>query len=467
MQRSLAVIGAGPAGMAAAIEAVRRGCRVTIIDEAVRPGGQIFRQAHPALRGEEFAEPAELARKHRLLAEFQGVSSKIDYRGEASVYAVFPNGEIHLAQGDATEVLRPDAIILATGVREQVIPFPGWTTPGVMFAGGAQSILKAHRVVPGTNVVIAGCGPLPLIVAAQILRAGGRVAALASLRSLSAMLHHVRGLWHGREIVREGLRYAWTVRRAKVPLLTGYMPVRAIGTERLEAVVLARVDQEGRLLSGSERRIDCDLLAINYGFVANSELAAMAGSEMRRDPVAGGWIPVTDTYGRTSVPGVFVAGDGAGLRGALVAECDGTIVGAAAAMPSSAVDGPTLRAELADAMARRARHLEFQKAVRATLQLPIALWRTVTDETIVCRCENVRFGEIRGALEGGHHSLNAIKRNVRSGMGWCGGRSCLHSVAALTELATGAAPTEMMTPRPMVRPVSFAAIARQRKVEAR
>jgi D-hydroxyproline dehydrogenase subunit alpha len=453
--------------MAAAIEAVRRGCRVTVIDEAARPGGQIFRQAHPALGGEEFAEPAELARKHRLLEAFQEVSSKIDYRPEANVYAVFPNGEIHLAQGEETEVLRPDAIILATGVREQVIPFPGWTTPGVMFAGGAQSILKAHRVVPGANAVIAGCGPLPLVVAAQILRAGGRVAALASLHSLGTMLRHPKSLWHGREIVREGLRYAWTVRRKKVPLLTGYVPVRVIGAERLEAVVLARVDQEGRPASGTERRIECDLLAINYGFVANSELTAMAGAEMRRDPVAGGWVPVTDAYGRTSVPGIFVAGDGAGLRGALIAECDGIIVGAAAATPPAAVDGPKLKEELSEAIARRARHHEFQEAVRATLRLPMELWRIVTDETIICRCENVRFGEIRGALEGGHHSLNAIKRNVRSGMGWCGGRSCLHAIAALTELATGAAPTEMMTPRPMIRPVPFAAIARQRKVEVR
>ncbi|HYC14197.1 MAG TPA: FAD-dependent oxidoreductase [Stellaceae bacterium] len=466
MQRAIAVIGAGPAGMAAAIEAVRRGCRVTVIDEGPRPGGQIYRQAHPALGGEEFAERAELARKHRLIDAFQAVTDRIDYRAETTVYAVFPNGEIHLAQGDGTEVLRPDAMIIATGVREQAIPFPGWTLPGVMFAGGAQALLKAQRVLPGKNAVVAGCGPLPLVVAAQMLRAGGRVAAVASLRSLRGMLRHPRSLWAGRDILREGLRYAWTVRQAGVPQMAGYVPVRAIGEEHLEAVVLARIDAEGRVVPGSERRIACDLLAINYGFVANSELVAMSGAEMRRDPLIGGWLPVTDAYGRTSVPGVFAAGDGAGLRGALVAECDGRIVGAAASVPSTAVDGAALRAELAETMARRARHLEFQQAVRATLRLPIGLWRLVEDNTIVCRCENVRFGEIREALESGHRSLNAVKRNVRSGMGWCGGRTCLHAIAALAELATGEAPTEMMTPRPMVRPVPFAAIARQKKAAA-
>ncbi|HVM79998.1 MAG TPA: NAD(P)/FAD-dependent oxidoreductase [Stellaceae bacterium] len=466
MQRSIVIIGAGPAGMAAAIEAVRRGCRVTVIDEGPRPGGQIYRQPHPALHGEDFAEPSELARKHRLIDGFQAVIDRIDYRAEANVYAVFPNGEIHLAQGDRTEVLRPDAMIIATGVREQAIPFPGWTIPGVMFAGGAQSILKAQRVLPGRNVVVAGCGPLPRVVAAQILRAGGSVAALASLRSLRAMLRYPRSLWCGRDILREGLRYEWTVLRARVPQFTGYVPVRAIGGERLEAVALARIDAEDRIVSGSEREIACDLLAINYGFVANSELAAMTGAEMRRDPVIGGWVAVTDAFGRTSVPGVFVAGDSAGLRGALVAECDGTIVGAAAAVPSTAVDGAALKTNLAATMARRTRHLEFQQAVRATLRLPDGIWRIVTDDTLVCRCENVRFGEIREALESGHRSLNAIKRNVRSGMGWCGGRTCLHAIASLAEAATGQAPAEMMTPRPMARPVPFAAIARQKRAAA-
>lgn len=452
--------------MAAAIEGVRRGCRVTVIDEGPRPGGQIYRQAHPALPGEEFAEPAELDRKHRLLSAFQAVVERIDYRAEATVYAVFPNGEIHLAQGDRTEVLRPDAMIVATGLREQAIPFPGWTLPGVMFAGGAQSLLKAQRVLPGRNAVVAGCGPLPLVVAAQMLRAGGRVAAVASLRSLRTMLRHPRSLWRGRSILLEGLRYERTVRRAGVPELMGYVPVRAIGGERLEAVALARVDREGRVVPGTERRIACDLLAINYGFVANSELVAMSGAEMRRDPLIGGWLPVTDDYGRTSVPGVFAAGDGAGLRGALVAECDGTIVGAAASLSPTAVDGAALRAELAETIARRARHLDFQQAVRATLRLPIGIWRLVTDDTIVCRCENVHSSEIREALESGHRSLNALKRNVRSGMGWCGGRTCLHAIASLAELATGEAPSEMMTPRPMVRPVPFAAIARQKKAAA-
>jgi D-hydroxyproline dehydrogenase subunit alpha len=448
--------------MAAAIESTRVGGRVTLIDEAALPGGQIYRQSDPELKGEEFAERAERDRKHRLIQGFNQIVGSIDYRAGATVYALFANGEVHVAHGDRTEVLRPDATILATGVRELAIPFPGWTTPGVMFAGGVQALLKSQRVLAGRKSVVAGCGPLPVVVAAQMLRAGGTVAALAPLRSFSAMLRHPAGLWYGRAIVREGLRYAWSVRRAGVPVMTGFVPIRAIGKDRIEAVVLARVDAVGRRIPGTEREIACDLLAINYGFVANSELAAMAGARMRRDPVGGGWLPIVDEFGCTSVPGLLVAGDGAGLRGALIAEIEGTIVAAAATSPTS-TERAGMRRDLAEALARRRTWLRFQEAVRTTLRLSPELWRVADDDTIVCRCENVRLGEIRGAIEGGHRSINAIKRNVRTGMGWCGGRICLHALAALIELHTGAAPAEMMTPRPMIRPVSFAAIAQQKR----
>jgi len=208
----------------------------------------------------------------------------------------------------------------------------------------------------------------------------------------------------------------------------------------------------GLIKTGNEREVACDLLAVNYGFVSNVELAAMAG--VRMAPAStGGWTPECDAAGKTNVQGIFVAGDCAGLRGALVAEAEGTIVGAAAA--GAAADNA--------ATARRRSALAFQQAVRATLHVPAQLWALAKDDTIVCRCENVTLGELRGALDEGHRSLNAVKRNTRAGMGWCGGRTCLHAVAALAGLHAGIGPVAMMTPRPVVRPVTFAALANQQK----
>jgi NADPH-dependent 2,4-dienoyl-CoA reductase/sulfur reductase-like enzyme len=449
--------------MAAAIEAAARGCEVTVLDESARPGGQIYRQADPRLPGTEYAEPTELARKKRLLRRFDESLHAIDYRANAIAYAAFGNGELHVQVGDRTEVLKPDAVVLATGMRERAIPFPGWTLPGVMFAGGAQAILKAQRTSPGRIAVVAGCGPLPIVVASQLTRAGTKVAALASLRSPLAILRSPGGVWHGRDIMREGVRYGRSLLDASVPRLTGYVPIRALGKECLEAVQLARVDAHGQVVPGTVREIACDLLAVNYGFIANSELAAMAGARIRHDPDGGFWLPETDEEGRTSLPWLFAAGDTAGLRGALVAESEGTIVGAAAASAGRTV---TASDALSKAIAARRRYSRFARVVRQTLAVPVALWRTATDDTIVCRCENVLLSELRSTLERGHHSLNAIKRHARPGMGWCGGRMCLHSVAVLAELHAGVAPGKMMTPRPMARPVPFAALAQQKRTPA-
>jgi thioredoxin reductase len=466
MPRRIVIVGAGPAGMSAAIEAVRQGCGVTLVDEAARPGGQIYRQSHPALSDTETAEASELARKKRLLEAFGRILDRIDYRPSTTAYALLDPGEIHLARCDRTEVVAADAIVLASGVREVAAPFPGWTTPGVMYAGGAQALLKSQRVLPGRNVVVAGCGPLPIVVAAQILRAGGKVAALAPLHPIAAGARHPLGLWHGRGIVLEGLRYLATVVRARVPRLTGHVPIRVLGTDRVEAVILARLDPDGGVVPGSEKEIGCDAVAINYGFAANSDLAAMAGAQMRYEQMVGGWLPVVDEFGRTSVAGVFVAGDAAALRGALVAEIDGRLVGAAAADPGS-VDDAAYHRRFADALARRRRLCAFQAVVRDMMATPRALWTLATDATVVCRCENVTLGELRFAFAAGHLAPNTIKRSTRAAMGWCGGRTCLPLVAAFAQCHAGADPRAMMTPRPLARPVPLAALANQMKTPAR
>lgn len=440
--------------MAAAIESAKRGCRVTVLDEAALPGGQIYRQSTSSPKPQEYAEPAEVARKKSLLDEYARVQHSIDYRPGVAVYAIFGNREVHLAQGDRTEVLQPDTIVLATGVRETAIPFPGWTTPGVMYAGGAQSVLKAQGVLPGQRVVVAGCGPLPMVVAAQILRAGGKVEVLAILNPMAGTLRNIVGLWHGRQIVSEGLRYLQTIRRAGVTRLPRHVVTRALGGKRLEAVVLSKVERNGKPIVGTEREIACDLLALNYGFTANSELAAMAGAQLKFERTGGGWVPVADRFGRTSVDGIFVAGDCAGLRGALVAETEGRIVGAAAAGASS-------EAELGELLKRRKNWQSFQAAVRTTFDVPAGLWSLVTDDTIVCRCENVKLAQIREAFQAGHVTPNAVKKNARPGMGWCSGRTCLRAIGELSEYHTGVAQAEAMTARPMARPVSFAALSRQ------
>ena len=170
----IVIIGAGPAGMAAAHEAVSRGCQVTVADEAIRPGGQIYRQSPKTLGPSTVGLPAERARKHELLEAFASVLDRIDYRPQTTAYALFPGPQVHLAHASASEILTPKAVIVASGVGERVVPFPGWTLPGVLYAGGVQALMKANQIRAGDRIVVAGTGPLPVAVAAQLVEAGAR-----------------------------------------------------------------------------------------------------------------------------------------------------------------------------------------------------------------------------------------------------------------------------------------------------
>lgn len=455
MSGHVAIVGAGPAGMAAAIEAVRAGARVTLIDEAPRAGGQIYRQGAPELGLPPVGLPGELARKQALIAAFEAVRDRIDLRFQTTAHSLFPGPELHIADAERSERLTPEAVIVATGVSERTIPFPGWTLPGVLYAGAAQSLLKAQGVRAGDRIAVSGAGALPLAVAAQMMAAGGEIAALALLRPLSLLARDPGALWAGRGIVAEGLAYLKALRRGGVRPLGGWAAVRAHGTDRLQAVTLARLDPSGRALPGGERRVQADLLLLNHGFTANSELVRMAGAAHRYDPVMGGWLPEAGRDGATSLAGVFVAGDGAGLRGALVAEAEGRIVGqAAAAKALGFASRPPRRAEAA-----RARQERFQRGLRPTLALPDGVWDWADPETTICRCENVTRARLERALAEGHRTLDGLKRNTRCAMGWCGGRTCLQNAAALARAAGADWPPRELRPRPVARPVPLGALA--------
>ena len=443
--------------MSAAIEAHARGCEVVIVDEAARAGGQIYRQSSDQL-SPNVGLPTERARKQALIHAFETSLPHIDYRPETTAYALFEGPLVHLAHTVRSETLRVGAVVIATGVSERAVPFPGWTLPGVVYAGGIQALMKSSAVRAGDQIVVAGTGPLPVAVAAQLVEAGAAVAALALLHPLSVMARKPLGLWAGREVVKEGMAYLRILKKAGVPRLQGWVPVRALGNTGVEAVVIARHDGTGRPVMGSEREIACDVLAINFGFTSNTELAQSAGVTSRYLPESGGWLPATDRYCATDRAGIFVAGDCAGLRGAWVATAEGRIAGAAAANRALGIGHESLSGELASAFAQRSRHTRFQEAVRESLRLPAGVWSWADDGTLVCRCEGVTRERLRQAFIDGHRSLDAAKRNTRAGMGWCGGRTCLQAVTALAADGAPDRETPPMRPRPVARPIPLGQI---------
>lgn len=459
MSPRLAIVGGGPAGMAAAITAVAAGVAVTLIDEAPREGGQIYRQGAPELPLRQIGLPAEIARKKALLADFERVKARLDLRFSTTAHSLYEGPELQIANDHASERLAVDAVILATGVSERTIPFPGWTLPGVLYAGAAQSLLKAQGIRAGDRIVVSGAGALPIAVAAQMARAGGTIAALALSRSPMRLLRYPGAVWAGRSIIGEGAQYLWQLARQGATIKPGHAVIRAQGDQHLERVTLARLAADGTPILSSAQEVEADLLLLNHGFTANSELARMAGARHRYDPVMGGWLPDASRHGATSINGIFVAGDGAGLRGAIAAEAEGRIVGAAAAafaLGQSPKPSPRH-------IARRARHERFQTALRKTLELPPGLASWMTDDTVVCRCEGVTAGRLKLALSEGHNSLDALKRNTRCGMGWCGGRTCLQNVALLAQASGVSGPPDPMRARPVARPVLLGALANQQE----
>jgi len=467
----LAVIGAGPAGLAATVAAAAHGVRVTLIDSAARAGGQFYRQPaielnagrpqalHHQWRAWERLRDAlarhveagcvtHLTDRHVWLVERQLERQA----GGADRNAFTVHALLGPEQQDPVEV-RADAVLLATGGYEKVFPFPGWTVPGVLTAGGAQAMLKGTLAVPGRTAVVAGTGPLLLPVATGLAAAGVEVAALVESADPKAFARRSRALAAQPGKVAEGARYAAQLLRHRVKLLTRHTVVQAHGDDRLEAVTVAALDTDGRVRPGTERRIACDTLAVGHGMLPHTDLAETLGCRLDGLDVQ------VDDEQRTDVPGVWAAGETTGIGGAALSLAEGHIAGrSAAARLNGTEPDPRIWAPAAKS---RTKLREFFAALD-TVYAPPARWTDlVTDDTVVCRCEEVTGGAIREAVDGlGAGDVRTVKLLTRAGMGWCQGRMCGPAVAGLAGCE--------LTPsrRPFARPVPLGVLARAGEAEA-
>ncbi|MEU6862063.1 NAD(P)/FAD-dependent oxidoreductase [Streptomyces sp. NPDC046876] len=437
----LAVVGAGPAGLAATVAAAALGLRVVLLDAGERPGGQFYRHPAPAL-GADRPEAlhhgwAAFAERDAALAAHVA-AGRVTYLPGHHVWTVVPGAQAPgtgEAAGEAAPwtlhaVATPDdhpatvhagAVLLATGAYERQLPFPGWTLPGVVGAGGAQAMLKSGLVLPGHRVVVAGSGPLLLAVAGSLAAAGARVPAAVEAGAYTAYAPHLQALLRNPAKLAEGATYGGALLRRHIRLLTRHAVTAAHGTDRVEAVTVARLDRDWRPLPGTARRIPCDAVAVGHGLVPQLELATSLGCATRR--AADGTVALElDARQRTSVPGIWSAGETGGIGGAQLALVEGEI--AAHAIAGRPVPGALSR--------RRARLRAFADAMGAAHR-PGAGWTGwLTDDTDVCRCEEVPAGRIREAVcDLGARDARTAKLLTRAGMGWCQGRMCGPAVAAL------------------------------------
>ncbi|GKS92176.1 FAD-dependent oxidoreductase [Acidovorax sp. SUPP2539] len=453
MDYDLVVIGAGPAGMTAATQAAGLGLKVLLLDEQAQAGGQIYRRVQEAgpqalrVLGDDYATG-------RALVDGLQASGAETCFG-AFVVDVSQQLEVSFQVGGGIRQARARQLVVATGAMERASPFPGWTLPGVMPAGAAQIALKADAVIPSGRVAVAGCGPLFLLVSQQLLRAGADVVVMIETgepgNARRALPHLPSALRSHRDLLK-GLSMMRGLWRARAPWFRGCDALQAIGDERVHAI---RFRHRGKLIE-----LAIDTLLVHHGVVPNHQLSRLLGLAHRWSNEQLAWQIECDLYGQTSMPGVFVAGDGASIAGALAAADRGTLAALGAARALGRIGPEELHRAAAAHVAKLRRHTGIRPLLD-TLYAPPEWLLEPADDTIVCRCERVSAGTVRDMADLGCAGPNQSKFLSRCGMGPCQGRTCGTSVTQLMAQRLGLSPDEVgaYRVRPPLKPLPLSVIA--------
>lgn len=449
MRYDVAIVGAGPAGMAAATRLRALGASVLVADEGAGPGGQIWRGVEANATGPLAAAlGADYRRGAAAVAAFR--ASGADYRPATQVWQIEEGWRLFLTAGGRASHVEARAVLLATGAQERPAPFPGWTLPGVMTVGAAQILLKSGGLVPEVPVWIAGAGPLPLLYAQQIMALGGRIAGLLETapRPGLGLVRHLPGALGGVAELRKGLGWLRALRRSGCRLVRGVSALSAEGEGRLQRI---RWQAGGR--SGTA---EAGVLLVHEGLVpqVHASLALGCAHDWRADQ--GGLAPRLDDWGHSTRAGLFVAGDAGGIGGWAAAALGGEI--AALGLARHLGLGVDTGAERRRLAAERARALALRPLLDALYPPPAG---AIADETIVCRCEELTAGAIRAAARAGAPDPNAVKAATRAGMGPCQGRQCGYTVRALIAEVHGldAAEVDFFHIRPPLKPVTLGELA--------
>jgi len=425
----LVIIGAGPAGMRAAIEAGALGLTCLLVDQADQPGGQIYRAIGAAPAGRQALLGPDYRKGAALLAALE--RAPVHYLPQATVWYLDAEPQIGIKAHGRSRMIRARRVLIATGAMERAMPIPGWTLPGVMFAGAAQIMLKAHGLVPSGRSVLIGTGPLLWLLASQLVKAGSAprlvidtTPAANALRALPAGAGFL-----GSSYLRKGLGLLAGVRRS-VPVINGASGLRIeAGADGALAVHFSR--------RGRAHSIPSDLVLLHQGVVPNANLARAAGCDFLWDETQAAFVPRQDDSGRSSVPAIWIAGDGAGIAGAIAAEKNGGLAALAIAADLGRIPDHGAQA-LADRLRR-----ERDAALRGRRFLdlfyrPPAEHRQGTEEAVICRCEEVSGHRIASALDTLPISgPNQLKAFLRCGMGPCQGRMCGLAVSETIAGKTG------------------------------
>ncbi|MBM3651098.1 MAG: FAD-dependent oxidoreductase [Alphaproteobacteria bacterium] len=444
------VIGGGPAGMAASVTIAAAGHSVLLVDEAAAPGGQVYRATFPGLDAGPVQGDADRRLGDVWRARLRG--SAVQVASEHVVWEVGEGFRVSALGSNGSVSWRARALVAATGTTERVVPFKGWTTPGVFGLAGATVMLKAQMTLPGQNVVVAGVGPLLAAVAYKIVTSGGRVAAIVDLSSASDWLGRLPAMATRPDLLARGLMWMARLLRAGVPFHRRSTISAVHGAARVEAVDIVPVDGDRRPIPGRQPiSMPCDALVIGHGLVPQTDVTGLLGALHRFEVARGGWIAERDGNFETTIPGLFIAGDGGGIFGAAAATAQGELAGHAV---SRHLSGHSTAGEIGRLRRQLRRAQRFGGAMAELMALRDGQVDAITADCVVCRCEDVTRAEIDAAVDAGATDVNQMKAWTRCGMGPCQGRSCGDVAAAIVGLRVGGRVVAgKFTVRPPIRPL--------------
>jgi len=442
------IVGAGPAGVRAAQALVAHGVRPMIIDEAPRWGGQIYRQPPAGFQRPKRSlygfEAGRAEALHRAMAD---ILDRVDYRPDTLVWGAEASRLDLLSRGRMSTVPYGQ-LIVATGAADRVLPFPGWTLPGVYTLGAAQVALKYQGCAIGSRVVFAGTGPLLYLVAYQYAKAGAKVVAVLDTASFKDKAAAVPAMLRQPAVLAKGLYYLGWLRAHGVPVHQGVRLVRATG----EAQVASMCWSDAR----ARHELPCDAVGFGYALRSETQLADLLGCRFRYNALQRAALPERDAAGRASVPGVYLAGDGAGILGADAAEW----AGERAALALLADAGLAVNAaRVAVLEARLARTAAFREGLERAFPFPADWAASAPDDLVICRCEEISAGELRNCVrDTGAREMNRLKALTRVGMGRCQGRTCGVAAAEILAHACSSAPQSVgrLRGQAPIKPLPFA-----------
>ncbi len=452
-KRDFVVIGSGPAGISAAVAAARAGAEVAVIGEDPQIGGQIFRQIVPPLQTQG---PLVDIQDHRIFEDLQEklTNGNIQFLGKTAVWGIFEDKVIAI-DGQHRSLIKAKKLLIAEGAYEAPVAFPGWTLPGVTTLGGIQILLKSQGVIPAGKILVSGTGPLLYYTTSQLINNGAEVVAVLEASSLSQWIKWTMQLWRAPGILGKGFKYLNILRKHHVPVYYNCVALEARGGDHLEEVVFARVDEQWRPMPGTEKKIAVDNLCLNFGFIPSTQFTHIANCEHVYDPQLRGWVPRFNSRYETLQAGIYVAGDCAGIGGVKIAVLEGELVGNEVACQLgciSTAEADRRRSRLQRALSHNRWYQRFLKKIYAFRP---GLLDLLTDETIICRCEEVNLKTISELIERGIDHLERIKLLSRLGMGRCQGRFCYPTLLGI--LSKVISPRELykedFTARPPAKPL--------------